>query len=301
MTQAAGHKIISPIQAWILAARPKTLPAAISPVLIGTVMAFGDGLAHLPTAFICLFSALMIQIATNLTNDYFDFKKGADTTERLGPTRVTQAGLIKPSAMLVAIVLTFALAAFGAFCVYQRAGTPILIIAILSLLSGFLYTAGPWPLGYLGLGDLFVLIFFGPVAVAGTYYAQTLDINPAVFLAGFGPGLLSVGVLAINNLRDIESDRKANKKTLAVRFGKTFAQGEYIFVILAAALIPILVYSFARAHFAMTMASLISILAIPAILSVLTKSDGPSLNKALAHTGKLIFIYSVLFSIGWLW
>ncbi|HBR14035.1 MAG TPA: 1,4-dihydroxy-2-naphthoate polyprenyltransferase [Candidatus Omnitrophica bacterium] len=282
-----------------MAIRPKTLMAALSPVMIGTAMAFGDGVSHFPTAFLCLAGALLIQIGTNLANDYFDFKKGADTHERLGPTRVTQAGLISPGIIKWAFILTFALAALISTRLIERGGWPILVIGVLSIVSGILYTAGPWALGYMGLGDLFVLIFFGPVAVAGTYYVQSHEINNAVILAGLAPGLISVGILTINNLRDKDSDQSSGKKTLAVRFGKSFAQMEYLIAILTAAVIPVFIYIYIEDHIWILACVIISLLAVPAFKTVLTKSDGPSLNLALAFTGELLFIYSLLFSLGW--
>jgi len=287
-------------QNWILAARPKTLPASIAPVMIGTAMAYGDGIHHFPTALLCLLCAMLIQIGTNLANDYFDFKKGADTRERKGPTRVTQAGLIAPGHVLAATILTFALAGLLSWILVQRGGTPILIIAVLSIISGFLYTAGPKPLGYIGLGDIFVFIFFGLVAVSGTYYVQSYEINLAVLLAGFGPGLLSTAILAVNNLRDIDSDKKSGKRTLAVRFGRSFAQMEYALCVIWATLIPILIYLYIYDHIFILLASFTSLLAIHGIRTVFTKEDGPSLNHTLAFTGKILMIYSVLFSIGWI-
>ena len=283
-----------------MAIRPKTLWASIAPVLIGSAMAFDDGLFDWPTAFVTLFGALMIQIGTNLANDYFDFKNGADHRERIGPIRVTQAGLVKPREIKFAITLVFSLASLAAIYLINIGGTPIIFIAALSVISAFLYTAGPYPLGYIGLGDIFVLIFFGPVAVGGTYYVQTLSINPLVIISGIAPGLLSVAVLTVNNLRDLDSDRKSNKRTLAVRFGRAFAIGEYFFCILTAAAIPVILYVMTKDYAYSLLASLIPFLAYPAIKTVFTKIDGPALNSALAQTGKLLLFYSILFSIGWL-
>ncbi len=177
---------------WIIAFRLKTLPAAVAPVLIGTAMACGHGVQDYTMALVALFGAVMIQIGTNLANDYFDFIKGADTPDRIGPTRVTQAGLIAPSDVRNVMILVFLLAALSSIVLILHAGWVIALIGVLSILSGVFYTAGPRPLGYMGLGELFVLVFFGPVAVGGTYYVQSLEINPAVVIAGFGPGLLRV-------------------------------------------------------------------------------------------------------------
>jgi len=288
------------LKTWIMAFRPKTLSASIAPVFIGTAMAFGDGIQHFPTALVCLFAALAIQIGTNIANDYYDFKKGTDTTERIGPTRVTQAGLIKPSTMRLAFILSFSMAALLSIWLIQRGGWPIAIIGVLAILSGIFYTAGPRPLGYIGLGDLFVLIFFGPVAVGGTYYVQSYEINMAVILAGFAPGFISVAILTINNLRDINSDRNAGKRTLAVRFGRSFAVSQYLFSIVAASLIPVVIYWITEDHIAILACSALTLIAIPIIKTVCEKSDGLSLNNALAQTGKLLMVYSVLFSIGWI-
>ena len=285
---------------WILAFRPKTLPAAIAPVAIGTAMALGDGLFHALSALMALSAALCIQIGTNLANDYFDFKKGADTADRRGPTRVTQAGLIKPSVVLGASMGFFALAALSSIYLVHRGGISILIIAVASIISGILYTAGPKPLGYLGLGDVFVLFFFGPVAVGGTYYTQALEINWAVIVAGLAPGFLSMAVLAVNNLRDIDTDRRAGKLTMAVRFGRGFAMSEYLFCILVAMLTPYAVYLITNDHKGISLAALTGFCAIPCIKAAFTHLDGASLNRVLGDTGRLLLIYSTLFSLGWI-
>lgn len=285
---------------WLLAIRPKTLPASISPVLIGTAMAIGDGIHHLPTAFLCFLGALLIQIGTNLANDYFDFKKGVDTSARTGPVRVTQAGLIKPWQMIIAILITFSLSALIAYVLYLRGGWPIAVIGVLGILCGIFYTAGPKPLSALGLGDVFVLIFFGPVAVAGTYYVQSFEINFAVILAGFAPGLISTAILTVNNLRDQETDQKAGKKTLAVRFGYAFAQMEFFYCVLGASLIPILIYALIEDHLAILFSSVIGLLAGPLFKNIFNPVDANSLNAVLHSTGKLLLIYSVLFSLGWI-
>ena len=262
-------------------------------------MAFGDGIQHFPTAIICLFAALAIQIGTNIANDYYDFKKGADTKERIGPARVTQTGLIPPATVKRAFIMAFSIAALLIIWLIARGGWPIAVIGICAIASGIFYTAGPRPLGYMGLGDLFVLIFFGPVAVGGTYYVQSLEINMAVIFAGFAPGFISVAILTINNLRDIESDQKVGKRTLAVRFGRSFAISEYLFSIIAASLIPVFVYWMIEDRIAILSCSILIFIAIPIIKTICKKTDGPSLNAALAQTGKLLMIYSILFSIGW--
>ncbi len=288
------------IYPWWLAIRPKTLAAAIAPVMMGTVMAFRDGEEHLPSAVLALAGALLIQMGTNLANDYYDFIKGTDQQDRIGPLRVTQAGLIAPFKVKMAFILCYFLAAVCSLYLIWRGGWPILGIGVASIFFGILYTAGPCPFGHLGLGEIFVLIFFGPVAVAGTYYVQSLEINPAVVIAGLGPGLISAAILAVNNLRDLETDRRANKKTLAVRFGRSFAVAEYLLFLQLAAMVPTMVYLITDDYPYSLAAVTISLWAIPASMTVLTKTDGPSLNNALALTGKLLLVYTLLFSMGWL-
>lgn len=284
---------------WLLAFRPKTLPAAVAPVMIGTAMAFGDGLGHWLSALCCLAVALLMQIGTNLANDYFDFKKGADSN-RVGPTRVTQAGLIKPQFVFAAAMGVFALALLASSYLIVRAGAGILFLAIASVLSGIFYTAGKRPLGYLGLGELFVFIFFGPVAVAGTYFVQSLELNWAIVVAGFAPGFLSCAIIGVNNLRDMDGDRKVSKQTLAVRFGRSFATFEYLFFILLASYTPFMIYMLAPEHKGVLAASMISFLAIPLVRTVFTTNDPQALNSILAKTGMLLLAYATMFSVGWL-
>ena len=293
--------ILSSFKIWILACRPKTLPAAIAPVVIGSALALGDGGFHWPSAILCFLGALFIQIGTNLANDYYDFKKGTDTSERTGPVRVTQAGLISPKTVQIAAIFSLGVALIIAFELSLRGGWPLLAIGIAAIVSGFLYTAGPRPLGYNGLGEVFVFIFFGPVAVSGTYYIQTREINPAVILAGIAPGLLSAAILVVNNLRDIETDRKANKRTLAVRFGKTFTQMQYIFFISIASLMPLAIYMLIHERIHILWSSVILLFAAFSIHTVCSKNDGPSLNQALTRTGLLLLTYSLLFSFGWVY
>src|SRR5205085_3166834 len=204
---------------------PKTLAAAVVPVLVGTALAVNE---HAPLhwpAFLCaLGGALFIQIGTNLVNDALDFKRGADTHERLGPLRVTQAGLLSANAVLAGAYVCFGLAALCGVPLIIRGGWPIVVIGVVSIVAAYAYTGGPYPLAYHGLGEVFVLIFFGLTAVAGSYYVQRLIIDLMVLVAGFAVGALAVILLAINNLRDIENDRASNKHTLAARFGAEFAR-----------------------------------------------------------------------------
>jgi len=285
---------------WFDATRPKTLPAAAAPVLIGSAMAFHDQLFHLASAIATLLSAMFIQIGTNFANDYFDNVKGADTEERLGPRRATQAGLVSPQAMKMAFILTFSLAFLVGLYLIYRGGYPILIIGLSSILFGILYTGGPYPLGYNGLGDIFVLIFFGPVAVGGTYYVQTLEINNIVLLAGLAPGLISAAILSINNLRDVYTDSNAGKRTLIVRFGVPFGKAEYLFSIIIACILPMFLTYITNKHYYAMCAILALGLSIPGMKIVFSDKHGIALNKVLADTGRLLFIYSVIFSIGWI-
>lgn len=283
-----------------MAIRPKTLFAGIAPVLMGTAIAYKDGLNHWLSAAICLLIAVSIQIATNFANDYYDFIKGSDSEKRLGPTRVTQAGLVKPQTMKNSYIILMIITGLLGLLLFKRAGWPIIIITIISIASGILYTGGPYPLGYNGLGDIFVLIFFGPVALAGTYFVQTLTLDFNIIIIGFGPGLISMAMLAVNNLRDIEEDRLSGKRTLAVVFGKTFAKWEYLLGIVLACLLPIYIFMTYKPYEYCVISSLILLPATPVIKTVFTNTDGIALNNSLAYTGKLLLLYSILFSLGWI-
>jgi 1,4-dihydroxy-2-naphthoate octaprenyltransferase len=290
----------SKIIIWVLAARPKTLWAGIAPVIIGTAIAYGDGKMHLLSALAALTASLLIQIATNFANDYYDHIHGVDTTERLGPTRVTQAGLIPSNTIRFAYIITFSLAFLIGFYLIWRGGWPILIIGVLSIILGILYTGGPFPIGYYGLGDIVVLIFFGPVAVGGTYYVQALEITPVVLIAGLSPGLLSMALLTVNNLRDINTDRKTGKKTLAVRFGEFFTRMEYLLSVTVACLIPVILLLIKNDHPYVLATLFVFIPAFPAIKSVFVDQIGVELNRTLARTGKILLLYSIVFAIGWI-
>ncbi len=230
----------SNLQAWVLASRPKTLFAAVAPVMLGTALAFSNDAHDFPAALAALIGALCIQIATNLANDYWDARKGADTAERLGPVRVTSAGLLKPRTVFAGMLLAFFVAACAGLFLVARAGWPVLVIGVLSIACGILYTAGPFPLAYVGLGDVFTFVFFGLVATGGTYFVQALQLSPLALLLGSVPGFYSVVLIALNNLRDRESDVLACKRTLAVRFGPAFARAEIAICLFAPAAVAIL-------------------------------------------------------------
>jgi len=288
------------LKIWIEAARPKTLWASFAPVLIGIAMAYSDGKWDLVIAVLTMFSAVLIQVGTNFANDYFDYFKGADTKERIGPVRATGSGRVKPETMKIAFLITFALSILFGLYLIGRGGWPILVIGTFSVLFGILYTGGPFPLGYKGLGDIFVLVFFGPVAVGGTYYLQTLEINYTVILAGLSPGLISTALLTVNNLRDIHTDKEAGKRTLAVRFGPIFARAEYILSMLLACIMPLILLIVDPAHPYSLTAILVIVLAGPPVKAVLFDEISAELNKVLAQTGKILLIYSIIFSLGWI-
>ena len=287
----------STLTAWLLAARPKTLLASVAPVAIGTALAFSAGQFHAVSAAAALMGALAIQIGTNFANDYFDFLQGADTPARQGPTRAVAAGRITPRAMLAAMGWTFAAAAVVSVALIWRAGWPILVILILGILCGIFYTAGRHSLAYLGLADPLVLLFFGPVAVAGTYYVQALDLPRGVLWAGLGPGLLATGLLAVNNLRDIEEDRQSQKRTPAVRFGARFVRCEYTLCVVLAAAVPVTLAWRAEVPTAAAMAGLVLLPGLVVVYRVWTWS-GRRLNACLGLTAALLLGYAVLFCLG---
>ncbi|MFM8789906.1 MAG: 1,4-dihydroxy-2-naphthoate octaprenyltransferase, partial [Chthoniobacterales bacterium] len=229
-----------PMNPWILAARPRTLGAAIVPVLAGCALAFAAGAFGLLASMLALTCAVFIQIATNYFNDAIDHAKGADTAERLGPVRATSAGLLTPRSMMTGGVVCLIIAAILAIPLVLHGGWPILALGIVSLLLAYAYTGGPFPLAYLGLGEIFVVLFFGVFAVAGIFYLNALEWSLAAVLAGLQIGLHSSVLLAVNNLRDLETDRAANKHTLAARFGLTFARRENATLVIAPFVLGIL-------------------------------------------------------------
>lgn len=287
------------IHPWIMAARPKTLWACVAPVAMGTAMAYRAG-GFDPLAALCaLASAFFIQIGTNYCNDYADFAKGTDDHTRVGPTRATAAGLVTPRAMVRATILAFGLAALAAIPLVLRAGWPMALVGVVSIASGVFYTVGPRPLAYVGLGDVFTLVFFGPVAVAGTYYVQTLAWSWTPVVAGLAPGLLSAAILTVNNLRDREGDARAGKRTLAVRFGATFARWEYTLCIAGSAVVTFVLARYFNAPPNSAASALVVFAAVPAMKTIWGEASGPVMNNLLAYTALLMLAYAVLFSVGW--
>ena len=277
---------------WLLAARPKTLSAAAAPVLVGTVLA---GRVDWVMFACALVGAIFIQIGTNLVNDAIDFKRGADTHERVGPVRVTQAGLLSPNAVLGGAYVCFVLAALCGIPLILRGGWPIVAIGVASIIAAYAYTGGPYPLAYHGLGELFVMIFFGLVAVEGSYYVQRLQFSIVALFGGIACGSLAVLLLAINNLRDLESDRNNRKMTLAARFGERFAIGEIEWMAMTAYLCAIIL-AFLRDWHLLT-----TLLSMPLAVLVVQKtkhSRGAELNRCLAMAGALQWAFAILFVIG---
>jgi 1,4-dihydroxy-2-naphthoate octaprenyltransferase len=302
---------VSQARAWLMAARPQTLPAGAAPVVLGAGLAVADGrFAALP-AVAALLGALLIQVGTNLANDYFDAEKGADTDDREGFTRVTAGGLIEPRKVKLAMAGTYGLAFVVGIYLVAVGGLPIVVVGLSSILAGLLYTGGPYPYGYYGLGDFFVFLYFGVVAVAGTYYVQAAaavegfpvglpagTVTPEALLVGAAAGGLSTAILVVNNVRDLETDRAAGKRTLAVLLGYRYSRVEFLATVgLAYAVPPVLWLGYGYSP-----AVMVSWLTLPlaglVARTVLTRTDGEALNPALERTGQLFALYAVLLSGG---
>ncbi|WP_298814366.1 1,4-dihydroxy-2-naphthoate polyprenyltransferase [Chloroflexus sp.] len=296
-TKAAPAAPPSRLKVWLMASRPATLPAAVVPVLVGSALAFSAGMFQPLVMLTALLGALFIQIGTNLANDYFDARKGADTSERLGPPRVTQSGLLPAKTVLTGALVSFGLAALCGVYLIVVAGWPILVIGLISIAAGILYTAGPFPLGYNGLGDLFTFVFFGLVAVIGTDYAHTGQWRWVALWAALPVAMLVTAILVVNNLRDAPTDRKAGKRTLAVIFGERFARSEYAALLIGAfVLLPLAWMWGGESPF-----TLLAWLTIPMALNLIdfvNRERGRALNKALAGTARLHLIFGVLFALG---
>ncbi len=289
--------VLSP---WLLAIRPKTLWAAVSPVVVASAMAYWQGDFRPLPAVACLSVALLLQIAVNLANDYFDYVKGIDTAERVGPTRVTQGGLISPETVRKAMIVALALALAPGIYLILRGGWSLALIAAASIIAALAYSGGPYPLASHGLGDLCVFVFFGPVAVCGTYYVQALRLTPVVLWISVAFGLLITAILVVNNLRDINTDKKSGKTTLAVILGVKGTLMEYTLLIMAAYAIVV----------ALVLKGLIPVwclfpllslpLAFKLCMALWRNPAGFGLNQALSHTARLSMIFSLLLSLGFL-
>jgi len=278
---------------WFLAIRPRTLPAAVVPVLVGSAVAFSQGVfAPLP-ALAALVGALFLQIGSNLANDVYDFKKGADTAERVGPTRVTQAGLLSAKEVLTGMWTVFALATLVGVYLAWVGGWPIVAIGLSSIVAAIAYTGGPFPLGYKGLGELFVFLFFGVIAVSGTYYVQAGTLSPTAVLAGIPIGLLCANILVVNNVRDIETDRKAGKQTLAARFGRKFGVGMYLLFLCVSLGIPV---GLAASGLYAPLATLLTAPIGFGLYQRLNKLSGPPLNAVLGATAQYELLYGLVFA-----
>jgi 1,4-dihydroxy-2-naphthoate octaprenyltransferase len=281
-----------------MAARPKTLPAAVAPVAAGTGLAAFHGVAVALPALAALVGAVLIQIATNLANDYYDHVRGGDTPDRVGPVRVTQAGLLPASSVRVGMIVTLGLAFLVGVYLVAVAGWPIVVIGLASLACAVLYTAGPYPLAYHGLGDVFVFVFFGLVAVGGTYYVQGLAWPADAVLAGMALGALTTAILIVNNLRDLPTDARAGKRTLAVRIGRRATQVEYLLMLALGAVVPpagIALYGWPGP-------CLVSLLVVPLCLApvrrVLAYENARELLPALGETSRVVALYGVLLGLG---
>jgi 1,4-dihydroxy-2-naphthoate polyprenyltransferase len=291
---------LSPFRIWLMAARPRTLPAAVAPVLVGTALAATLGTFKVLTFIATLLGALFIQIGANLSNDYSDARRGADTEDRLGPVRVTAGGLVPPKQVLIATYVAFGLAVLVGVYLIVTAGWQILAIGAASILAGVLYTGGPRPYGYEGLGEVFVFLFFGVAAVTGTYFAQREEWAWESFALAVPVGLLAVAILMVNNIRDLETDRRAGKRTLAVRLGRDRARTLYAVTVYVAFLTaPIAWLAGGEGLSAWLLLPWLALpLAAPVVRIVRNRVDGPSLNGALARTGQLQLVFCVLLSAG---
>jgi 1,4-dihydroxy-2-naphthoate octaprenyltransferase len=289
---------VSIIQKWWLAARPKTLPAAISPVLVGSGVAFSTGHFRLAPALVALFASIMIQIGTNLVNDVVDFLHGADNTDRLGPMRVTQAGLLTPRQVWTGAFISFGLATLAGIYLVILGGIPILLVGVVCIFLGIIYSAGPFPLTKNGLGDIFAFLAFGLTGVCGTAYVIAGFLPPSAWTCGVGVGALVTAILIVNNIRDIETDRRAGRRNIPVIFGRKGGEIEYAMMIGIAFLAPVILVFFNRS----TPWVFICWIALPLAITLLRKITiseiGPGFNKILANTAQLLLFYSLLLSIG---
>ena len=293
----------SRLKIWLLAARPRTLPAAVAPVVAASALAWHDGFFVFPAALACLLFAMLSQIGANFANDYYDHKKGADTAERVGPRRAVASGWVRPATMRVAMWIVLAAAFACGLTLLRFGGWPLLVVGVASIIFAVAYTGGPWPLGYHGLGDVFVFVFFGLVAVCATYYVQAAPhgatLNAAVWIVAAAIGLLTVNILVVNNYRDAETDARAGKRTLVVRFGKKFARAQFSCALLLAFAAPVVLWACLRNFSPWAL--------LPLALAPMAWSHARRLREGktpaeqialLGDTGKLLALYALLLAIG---
>jgi 1,4-dihydroxy-2-naphthoate octaprenyltransferase len=280
-----------------MATRPPTLLAAVVPVAVGTAVATAEGAARTGPALAALAGALLLQIGANFANDVFDFEKGADTSERLGPVRAVQAGLLSPASVRRGMFVVFALALLVGAYLTAVAGPAIIVIGLASIAAAVLYTGGPYPLGYHGLGELFVLLFFGFVAVAGTAFVQVGSVPALAIWAAVPVGALATAILVVNNLRDIATDAPAGKRTLAVRLGERGAVVEYALCVAAAYFVPLLLFASGRAGPLVLLPFATLPLAVGLVRAV-ARERGRALNPLLKRTAQLLFVQGLLFAAG---
>jgi 1,4-dihydroxy-2-naphthoate polyprenyltransferase len=285
------------LRAWVMATRPPTLLAAVVPVAVGTAVALAENSLRLGPALAALAGALLLQVGANFANDVFDFEKGADTAERLGPVRAVQAGLLTPASVKRGMLVVFALALVIGTYLTSVAGPAIVVIGLASIAAAVAYTGGPYPLGYHGLGELFVMLFFGFVAVAGTAFVQTGRVPELAWWAAVPVGSLATAILVVNNLRDIATDRPAGKRTLAVRFGERGAVLEYTVLVASAYAVPLVLYLDGRAGPAVLLPFATFLVALRLVRAV-AHERGRALNPLLARTARLLFFQGILFAAG---
>lgn len=289
---------MSGVRIWLTAARLRTLPAAIAPVLVGTALAGFQHVDHPLRLLAALLGAIFIQVGTNLSNDYSDARRGADAEDRLGPVRVTAGGLVPPRQVLIATYVSFGLAVLAGIYLIVVAGWLLLVIGVASIIAGVLYTGGPRPYGYEGLGEVFVFLFFGVVAVAGSYFVQVRQLDWEAFALSVPVGLLASGILVVNNIRDIDSDRRAGKRTLAVRLGRERTRVIFALMLALAFLLALVTWVFGPLGPWVALSWLALPIAVSLARTVATHTDGPTLNGALARSGMLQLVFCILLSAG---
>jgi 1,4-dihydroxy-2-naphthoate octaprenyltransferase len=296
VSRAAAAVPRGTLRLWLQAARPRTLPAAVAPVLVGTALAGSEDVFRGLPFVAALVGSVFIQIGTNLSNDYSDARRGADAEDRLGPVRVTAGGLMPPKRVLVGTYVAFGVAVAAGLYLAAVAGWQLLVVGAASILAGVLYTGGPRPYGYEGLGEVFVFLFFGVVAVAGSYFVQTEELRWEAIALAVPVGLLAAAILVVNNVRDIDTDRRAGKRTLAVKLGRERARTLFAVMVVLSFVVPPLLVPALSPWVLLTLAALP--LAPPLLRTVSSRADGAALNRALAGTGRLLAVFSALLAVG---